>query len=372
MFYSLPYLLLVSSFFILTVLEYKTKEEVVRNRIRGFCAIIFIFFFGLRGYIGSDWINYERWFNEITAQHWLLRNVEPGFSFLGLFCKFIGFEYSWFQFFIVSLQVFLFDKFMSRYSKNISLSYVFLVALFPIAIIDLLRNFLAILIVMNGIPYLLNGSRVRFYLFVVAGMLFHLSTIVFFILPLFQRKHFGKNMLLLFFLIGLIVYFFRIDFYSGILNFIGQTLGGGIQSLTDQATSGAEVEYGINIGIIEKIIMFCTIMVFYKNFKDISPLILNCCIIYLMIYFYFSTSQSFINRFSNLFLWGYILVYIHLFSMIARYRSSLMYYCYIVGFIFARVFLSYNDLIYKYSNRLFSEDNLMERIDNRSNHYDGI
>ena len=188
-------------------------------------------------------------------------------------------------------------------------------------------------------------------------------------LPFIKNNLFDKNILLLLFVVGLIVYFLRIDFYSGILNAIGNILGAGFKSLTDQVTSSSETEYGMNIGIIEKIILFLTIIMYYNSVKNISVIAVNCCLIYLLIYFYFSTSQSFINRFSNLFFWGYILVYIDLLSIIRRRKHYLLYFAYVLGFIFARTYLSYNDVIYKYSNRLLEEDNKYERTNNRNNHY---
>lgn len=368
--FSLPYLLILVIYLSIFIWESKVANITLKKRSRLLCASLFIFFFGFRGLIGTDWYNYQYWYDEITINQWRVRDVELGFSFLGFLGKLFRLDYTYFQLMLVTIQVYLFDRFFSKFSPNISIAYIFLISLFPIVIIDLLRNFLAILIVMNGIIYLQQDNKKVFYLFVFGGMLFHITSIVYFVLPFLNKKHFGKNQIILLFVVGLGVYFTRFDFYSGILNFIGNSLGGAFKSLTDQAASDGEAEYGINIGILEKMILFFLIIFNYKELKKIPPLIFNSCLIYLFIYFYFGTSQSFINRFANLFMFGYILMYINLILIIKRYKYYLAFISYLFTFIVARTFLSYNNIIYKYSNRIFVEDNQTERIDNRNYHYE--
>src|SRR5690606_435134 len=117
---------------------------------------------------------------------------------------------------------------------------------------------------------------------------------------------------------GIVVYLLQINFYKDLLNSLGSLVGGRLQYLINQAAGGDETSYGISFGIIEKVLMYFAMILFYSKLKNYNPLIINACFIFILIYLGFSTSQSFINRFSSLFLWGYILTYSYLLEITSR------------------------------------------------------
>lgn len=367
--FSQPYIYILAFYTLLFFIElFNIRHLLSRKVIRIVCAATFFSFFGFRGYVGTDWFNYEISYDLTTWNTWLLSDYEPGYSIVAKACKYFGLNYFTFVAVITLIQTWLFDKFINRYSPSISLCYIIVIALFPILIIDLLRNFTSILLVVNGLHFLESNNKKKFYLFVILGMLFHLSAIIFFIMPFMRKRIFKKWMLLLLLVFGFVVYFFQINFYHQILTVIGSTIGGGIQDLIMQSVNDGEVSYGISIGVIEKIALFIFLISIHSKLKNYSPLIVNACFIYILIYLYFSTSQTFINRFATLFFWGYMLTYVHVaVNMIIKKKG---YFAFILLlFCFARTSLSYNNSLYYYANTLIHEENRENRVSNRASHY---
>lgn len=369
--YSFPYIVLLVFYLGLFFLEATRRNDVVFKRhLRIICGGIYFIFFGFRGYIGSDWYNYEISYFYTQWGEWLLTDYEFGFSIIAK--SFKAFELSYFNLvaFTTLLQVVLFDRFFSRYSETISLCYVIMIALFPVVIIDLQRNFTSILLVLNGLRYLERGQRLRFFMFVAAGMLFHVSAVVYFLLPVLTKKLFKKRTLIVLLILGLIVYFLQINFYKGILTFIGSVLGGRIEYLISQAVGEEESAYGLTVGILEKIGFYIALIFMYPRLRSLSPVIVNSCFVFILIYLFFSTSQSFINRFANLFSFGYILLYCNLVMMLLYKKNGFSAVAMIMLFFTLRTGLAYNNVLYKYVNILWEEDSREVRLIDRSFYYE--
>ncbi|WP_293899088.1 EpsG family protein [Sphingobacterium sp. UBA5670] len=373
MFNSFPYLILFGFFLVLYLIEDTYKNDVsVRNKVRFFCGTAFVIFFGFRGYIGSDWLNYEYSYSITSWKEWTINDYEIGYSAIAKTFAFFKISYFYFVAFITTLQVFLLDRFLSKYPKfSVSIFYIALIALFPVLIVDLQRNFLSILLVMNGIALINSGNKKGFYLYVGAGMLFHLSAIVFFILPYLDRIKFKKGLLLVLFILGLIIYALQINFYKSALSILASAVGGRLEHLIEQSTGETEVAYGLTIGIVEKIFLYILIFNIYTKISKEYRLIVNACIVYLLIYFYFSTSQSFINRFANLFFWGYILSYDQLRTYLMRLKLKPIFVFCFLTFCFLRTYVGYNSILYRYTNILVQEEDKTLRIYDRNAFYFG-
>jgi len=367
--YSLPYLLIISFYLVLMVFNRFYQGVKTRNKIRFFCAFVFIIFFGCRGYIGSDWYNYNISYELTSWNEWLITDYEVAFSTLVKSLKFLGFNYFSIVLVITTFQVYLFDRFINKTCKNIILPYILLIALFPVVIIDLQRNFTSILIVMNAFLFLQRGNKRKYYLLILLAMLFHLSAVFFFFISYLNRVKFNTLVLNLLFVLGIIIYVLQIDFYTPILSVIENSVGGSIGGLINQVTREEEVGYGISVGIVEKLFLFIIIISKYKKVKQQNLLYVNFAVIYILIYLYFNTSQSFINRFANLFMFGYIWYYCFIFSNIKNKLYN-FYYVLIIMFCLLRTSLSYNYEIYSYKNIIFEDEDYMHRIQIRVNHYE--
>lgn len=373
MFYSYPYLLLF--FFNLLLFIYEkinvNCEVYLRKRIRFICGFTFFLFFGFRGYVGSDWFNYELSYSLTSWSEWLVSDYEIGYSAIAKTFAYFEIPYFYFVAFLTAIQVLLFDRFIVKYSfTSVPLSYIIIIALFPVLIIDLQRNFISILIIMNALPFLESGQKSRFYFWIVLSMLFHVSAVVFFLLPLINESRFNRKIVFFLFLVGLVVYFLQLNFYQSTLSALGSAIGGRFEYLLGQSTGENEVSYGITVGILEKIVLFIMLLLLYPSVMSRSPLVIKASLIYLLIYLYFSTSQSFINRFANLFFWGYMVAYSILIVTLKKHKLSSLLVCFLLLFCFIRVYVGYNNIIYKYVNILIDDENKMERVSNRRFYYE--
>ncbi|RRA90390.1 EpsG family protein [Paenimyroides viscosum] len=371
--YSLPYILLLICFSILFFLEYYFPNS--RKKISVTSAVLFLFFFGFRGLIGSDWYNYQLEYEYIGIDYIYVSNLEEGFNLLVKICKYFSLSYSNFILFITFIQTILLKKILDKYATYISLFYIILIALFPIVIIDLVRNFTAILIVMLGIKHLQEDNNKKFFFYIVIASLFHLSSIVFLLLIFLVKKVLSKKLLMCLFLIGLVIYVLQINFYKSFIEALAQLLGGRFQILLGQSVSKDEISYGLSFGILEKICFF--IYVFYSfnynkansTVRDLQPVFINMFYIYVFVFLFFSTSQTFINRFANLFLFGYIFTIIYFIYNKLFFIKLKIVQLILFSFLFLRTYLGYNNILYEYTNNIFQEDNESDRESTRYYYY---
>ncbi|MEC4086897.1 EpsG family protein [Myroides odoratimimus] len=364
---NLPYLVLILLYFILFYIELRLPQQ--RNKISQICFIIYLFFFGFRGLIGTDWYNYQIEYDFLGNSMSYTSTLEQGFQFIVYICNSIGLSYYNFVFVITTLQSVLLYKILDYHAKYISLSYIILIAIFPIVIVDLLRNFTSLLIVMSGLPYLLRNRKGVFVGYILLGMTFHTSAIVFGVLFFIKNKLLAKKVIIYLSIIGSLVYIFQINFYKDLLLLIGAMTGGRIEYLIEQTTGKEEVAYGISVGIIEKFIILYLIIKNYNKVKMSNVLWVNCLLIYVFVNLYFNTSQSFVNRFATLFMFGYIFIlndFMYYYKSKFNVNFSLIAIC---SFLILRTFLGYSGDIYNYSNSLLGDDNWNVRYGTRESHY---
>ena len=117
-FYNLPYLILVLIY--VAIYFYGNSSSQLKNKsnTRFFCALLFILFFGLRGYIGSDWLNYENYYYETSLSSWTVLDYEIGFSFITKLFHDLGFSYQFYVFFLTVLQALLWNRFLKKERQN--------------------------------------------------------------------------------------------------------------------------------------------------------------------------------------------------------------------------------------------------------------
>ncbi|MET3028183.1 EpsG family protein [Flavobacterium sp. UW10123] len=371
-FFSLPYLFLILCYVFLYFYEKSAKES--NNKVKaGFLgALLFVFFFGFRGFIGSDWFNYENYYSEATLDVWTAFDYEVGFSFLVKLFHDLGFQYSFFVFFITLIQTILWHRFLKRQSYNISLAYIVLISCFPLLIIDLLRNFTAILIAVQSIEYINKNQRIKAFLIILLSMSFHLTGFAFLFLFLLKRNYFNKKILIVLLFLGIIVYFLQIRFVDGIVAYLGGVLGGRFEYLAGTVTE-SDVSYGIRFGILEKIFLFILVLINYKhvvNNKLLSPIYFNSFFCYCFIQLFFSTSEAMINRFALLFFWAYLIVLCNLKNLIKNKEIRNNVVLPIVMFCVLKTYVTFNNPLYRYSNVIFSNESYYDRALIRDEFYE--
>ena len=169
--YTIPYVMLVMVVGFLALFYYQADTDEDKNRITLILAGVFLFFFGFRGYILTDWVIYlpqyenMRWdkvFNYFTT---INNNFEPGFAILVMICKSVFPSYFFLCFVIVSFNIYALIVFFKRYTNNIPLGFIlFLVFEGVIIMSNLLRNSISISIFLLALPFLENRKPIRYFL----------------------------------------------------------------------------------------------------------------------------------------------------------------------------------------------------------------
>lgn len=370
MIYSFPYIFILSYFILLAFFENKMPIK----RVRFFLFLAYVLFFGCSGYIGTDWINYRNHYYESNQFVFEEGGHEIGFTFLYNIFNYLGFSYPLFKLCIVIIQAALFDQFLLKNSKCFSLCYALLMICIPLAIIDLMRNFTAMLIAVQALDYLKKQKYLIGGIVILFSSLFHISSIIFFLLPFLSKRYLRFHMIILIFLVGIFIYSFQIEYIKPILFKLGSLLDGRIGSkiLMNLELSETSSAYGFSLGILEKVFFMILILYKYKSLirnNIIPPGIFNLAVIYILVFFYLSEMDALINRFSILFGLGYIIFIPALIkSFTIRFNKSAVMLILLV-FMYAKTFIIFNKPIYKYTNILFSTENITERINNVNTHY---
>lgn len=360
--YSLAYLIVLLLYLLLGFLEY--RFSAYKRNIQIVECLFFILFFGLRGYIGTDWINYHEYY--ATKSIWNFTRYEPGFCLLTNLCSAINLPYYSWIFLIVVLQGFLFDFYFRKKIKYMSLAYIVLISFFPNLVIDTLRNFISILLGMISLDKWSNNQKKLAIVFVVLSILFHTTGIVFiFFFPL-TRFYLNKKLVLFLFFCGLAVYFLRIEYIKPIISTIGNMLGGSYSVMANMylETDATSASYGISFGILEKILFFILFFLRYDyvvQHNIFDKYIFNLFILYVLAQFYFSEMSILITRFAIILFAGYLIMLTSL-NLIYHLKSNrFILSILLITLCLIKASISYNAKIYDYSNVVFQQDDINER-----------
>jgi len=262
MIYSIPYLVLLVCYLFLAIIGYNVKNNnVLYQRIIILCSVIYIIFFGLRGFIGWDWTNYYiKYQNTRDLFHLSFDSSVPewGFAIYMSFFKTLFFNYYAFVFINTILHIFLLNIFFKRYLPPGY--YVFGLIVFLIMggfgmEVDMMRNIMSILLFLLSIKYIEERKIFKYYILNILGLLFHTSSIFFLPLYFLLNKKINRKLIAIIFIIGIIIYFLQIEYVKPLVFSISKRIGGRIQILTNMYLSSSTYgkSYGFSIGLLERL-----------------------------------------------------------------------------------------------------------------------
>ena len=376
--FSFPYLLLVFFLIFLSITEYAfTGYKLIKSIVQLSCLGLFLFFFGLRGFIGWDFVNYYPLFNDIPklfSVHFISfiskSPTETGFLLYTSFIKTICNSYIFYNFVNTLIDLIIINIFLTRYSPNYALGFLMFLVLGGFYLeTDLLRNAKSIMLFILSIKYLLERNTAKYFIFNLIGMTFHVSSI--FYLPLYFIAHrsINRNMLIILFIIGNILFLFQIEYIRIVVRNISEILGGRFTLLANQYFSNKlfSASYGLTIGYVERLITAGLVIMLYKrllNYNSYSVVFINLFIYYFIIFFFFGELKFISVRVGSLFLISYWILIPTLFEVL---RLSNNKFIFLLFFFFYSVFKTYgmtNSVLFKYDNVLFSYDkfNLRKNI----------
>lgn len=150
------------------------------------------------------------------------QHIETGFAALCTIVKVLGGDFTHFLLFCSYFIVGSFCVFVYRHSSNVLLS-IFILLCFPYyySSFDIIRHFFATSFLLLGYKHILNGKLLKFALFILAGSLFHNSSIIYLLLYPLLRLKWSRKLYVLLALGGLIIMIYA----SVFANFIVEETG---------------------------------------------------------------------------------------------------------------------------------------------------
>ena len=373
--YSVPYIIIILILFYLAYRESKIVSDKKKNILINIASLLLIFFFGLRGFIQSDFQNYYPWFENLPTL-WsfnkmlgtFAENYEPGFVLFTVICKSIFPNYFIWVFICALIDIILLRKIFKEYSCNVCLSFAIYFAIGAIIMeFNLMRNVKAILILILSTKYIREQKVWKYLLCVLIAMSFHLTSIIFIPLYFVLNKKWPKPLLICIFIACMAVLLLRISFLPTLLPLIAQILGGEYAILTESYLDMGvlDASYGISFGVIERVITFFLVFYYYGKWTDKTGnkyIYSNMVVIYFMCFSLLTEMSVLLERFAYFFALSYCIFYPNLFKSIrsSNYKVILGLFMFLVFSL--KIAQQTQSIVCKYDNILFGIESFEQRL----------
>lgn len=190
-------------FFILFLgaLRYDLKKKK-KEKKSYFIILIIIFILAFNYQMGSDWLNYQDFYDNFIPQIRFQdlyngRDIpflsEKGYILLNIFFYKLGFSYELFSGILMAVCIFIILRFAKKRSDNYFVAYYILIAniLFGFSMEPIMRQFLATSIVVLAFDYIEKKKFIKYSLLIILAAQFHNSAylcIFFYFLDRFTIK----------------------------------------------------------------------------------------------------------------------------------------------------------------------------------------
>lgn len=364
--YSIPYIL----FLFVLYIGHLVESSIIRSKIKTFAvastiAISYGIFFGLRGFVMTDWITYHEMFSScpilFSENYWTKLNYafdgrELGFSICTSIVKTLIPNYFFWVFFNSIVNVFALLWIAHRYTRYMYLFFIVFMCFDGAALeINLMRNIKSILFFLISIECMIKRSSIKYFFFNILGFFFHVSSILYLPLYSFLRKKWNKKLIIcLFIAVFPFVFGFNpvINFISSISNIIGGRIG----TTVSFYLLITESSFGISIGLIERLLTFLAVLTIYNRDTVTSSIrvFLNIFLIYFFSSFIFNFDKIICQRIMILFISGYWILYPFIYSLLEK-RMKFAFVTLLVIYGSAKMYVGYTEANFKYSNILIHD-----------------
>lgn len=371
--YSLPYIAFIIFLIVLMLWEFhKINKSKDIKQIRYLTIIGYLFFFGLRGYVSTDFYLYYPFFENLPTL-WSGKNIfisdyyEPGFVVYSSIIKSVFNDYFIWVFINTVIDVIILDIIFRRYSKYYVLCFLlFFVMLGFVLEINNFRNIKAIILFLLSLKYIQQRKILPYMLLNVLGIFFHTSSFFFLPLYFFLHKRISRKLLIIIFIIGNILFLTQAKVMMPLINLITENISGTAifrvaNYISDELYGNSR---GISLGYAERVLTYVLVIVFYNRLaanKDSNILFANSYVLYFIAWFYFSDIFIFSDRVSLLFTYSYWLVYPNIYEIIKirSYRKLFLRIC--IVFLPLKMAVQTSDILSKYDNIVFGIEDYESR-----------
>lgn len=387
-FYTIPYLFFFVIVYCLslsfTVNQNQLNTKININFTLVVCVLTFIIFYGFRGLLFSDWVQYYPAFTRIKPLSLFTSSLpynfkvvewEKGFVLYMTIMKTISNNYFVFQT-ITYLIVFIFcvgflkDNIPTRY---LPLGLVFFILFYGEHFsCNFLRNAGALSVFLYSTKFLKKRKFFQYTILNVMGSFFHISALFFIPLFFITNRRYSKKLLLALFITGNIIFILQFEFVKEVLSRVASISDNRISQLVVMylERKGYNASYGLTIGYFERIFTFCYILLKMDELiecdKD-SVFFINSIFFYILIFLYCSEFYILIERLSILFVFGYWIVYPQVFSILSvKKKNVFLGVLFLYGML--KTMSGHQDITFLYENSLLPHSNYIERIFLLRNH----
>ena len=340
--YPIPYLILVALLEVCALLvAAPSASGKIRLQSTIVAVTVFFVFFAFRGFIMSDWIVYYPYFVHCSWSDIYTYTIgsvvafEPGYTILNLVCRSLFDDYFFFQFVVCTIDTVLLLRFLRQRVDNIPLALTLFVVFSGLGIIcNLMRNFIAILLFLNALPFLEERRPVPYFLMCLLAATFHMTALVYLPLYFFFHRSFNKWIYLGIFIACNVVFLAKISIVMALLSYSGldEQMSEKVKVYTE-LFSNASV---LSIGYLERLGTGLLVFCYYDRLKEINPrnaVIINALLVYFMAFFLFSEFEILSQRSGYLFVFSYWVIWIDLMKCFAipgnrkLFVAFVMFYC---------------------------------------------
>lgn len=369
--YSIPYLIFLGLLILLDVFYNHRDSKSILN-FKDFRLVIlalFSIFWGFRGYICTDWVNYYTVFQNCPPlydfQNWVKYGntnfIDIGFLvYIGIF-KVLTTNYLLFQCSIYLIILYFLDKCIILYSTDYILSFIMVIVFFTVQSINTVRNGIAIMLFVYSIKFIYENKPAKYFLFNLIGLCFHKTAIIFIVLYYIIRHRFNVKLLIVVFAICYVIMIFQISFISQYAeNIIGDTSGRINYALQYLKNTSFKL---LSIGNIERLITTILLLKNYNKLWDnyrFGGYFSNIMVLYLasnLILFEISTVAV---RISQLFSFAYVIFYPYILDLYSKSKFRLLYKSAIIGYVCIWTSMTFGQLMYQYDNFLSGQHKTYE------------
>lgn len=323
--YSLPYIILAVFLFILYLNECGKLQLVSKRNAQRLATAVLLIFFGLRGHLFSDFINYYPFYQnlpnifqinlqEISNEY----RFELGFVLYSSIVKTFMPSYFGWVFINSLIDIIVFRFIFSRYTNSSILPFIFFLAFNGLILeFNLYRNVKAIDLFLLSIPYLQQRKLIPYIALNLLGATFHVSSVFYIPLYFFLNRALSKYLIWGGIVIANIIYFTHIKVLSDLLDLLSifQSYESYQTLITYNENSSA---YGLSYGYIERTLAILLFSVFYKKLvysNKANIIFYNCFWLYYICFLVFYENTIFVERVPTLLIFSYWILYTNIVSL---------------------------------------------------------
>lgn len=375
MIYSLPYVFIVVLFGGLALWA-QSADDGLKKQIDVICFFVLLVFFGFRGFICDDWISYYPAFQKCewdfinfnVFEYNIEWPFEPGFTFLMCLCKSIFDNFHFLVFVCTLINTILLFNFLKDKVNNIPLAIVLYLCFGGYLMnTNIMRNAIAILIVINALKYIEQRNPIKYYALCLLALSFHLSAIFYFPLYFFFHKRCNKWLYVSVFISGNMVFLLHIPIVMKIISVFLGDVEGLIQTKIESYTESdmADASTAISIGYIERLLTGVLIFCYYDKLIEIrksNAMYINAFICFFSFFFFLSEFQIVSQRLSNNFIFAYWILWIDLIKSFYIKNNKTLFISFISIYCILKMVGMTNMKTSEYDNILFGAKSYEERL----------